>query len=443
MSQYDTVLHPDFVVPIIPRGQVLEAHSVALKDHNIAAIMPRSEADEAAAEQHIDLPGCVLMPGLINLHCHAAMSLFRGYADDMPLMSWLQQYIWPTEQKVLSPAFVRDGSDLAIAELLKGGTTTLVDNYFFPEITAEQCDSAGLRALLNFPIIDMETAWARDADACINRGLQLRDRYRDHDRIEIGFGPHSTYGVSETILNKVAMLAEELDAPVHIHLQETKEEVLSSVERCGLRPIDLLQKLGLLSPRTHCVHMNAIGEQDIETLAIHGAHVVHCPRSNLKLASGISPVQKLLDHGINVALGTDGAASNNRLSMLAEAQTASLIGKVQHGDPQALNAWTVLEMATLSGARALGKANQLGSIEIGKLADLIAVDVSGSHQLPQNNVASNLVYANNGSEVLWSWIGGRLIMSNGQLQTLDYNDVTHRAINWSSQLAALRSSLEH
>jgi 5-methylthioadenosine/S-adenosylhomocysteine deaminase len=239
------------------------------------------------------------------------------------------------------------------------------------------------------------------------------------------------------------MLAEELDAPVHIHLQETKEEVLNSVERCGLRPIDLLQKLGLLGPRTHCVHMNAVGEQDIETLALHGAHVVHCPRSNLKLASGISPVQKLLDRGINVALGTDGAASNNRLSMLAEAQTASLIGKIQHRDPRAISAWTALEMATLAGARALGQAHRLGSIECGKLADLIAVDMSGAHQLPQNDVVSNLVYASSGNEVLWSWIGGRLIMRDGELQTLDYNDVAQRALNWSGQLAAVRSSLEY
>jgi len=318
-----------------------------------------------------------------------------------------------------------------------------VDNYYFPEITAEQCDSAGLRALLNFPIIDVETAWARDAEACINRGLALRDRYRDHDRIAIGFGPHSTYGVSERTLNQVAMLAEELDAPVHIHLQETKEEVLNSVERCGLRPIDLLQKLGLLGPRTHCVHMNAVGEQDIETLALHGAHVVHCPRSNLKLGSGISPVQRLLDRGVNVALGTDGAASNNRLSMLAEAQTASLIGKVQQGDPQAVSAWSALEMATLSGAQALGQGHQLGSIESGKLADLIAVDMSGAHQLPQHDVVSNLIYASSGNEVLWSWIGGRLVMGNGELQTLDYNDVTQRAMQWSSQLGAVRSSLEH
>lgn len=443
MSPYDTVLHPDFVLPMIPRGQVLEAYSIALKDQHIAAVLPRSEACNAASAEHIDLKGCVLMPGLINLHCHAAMALLRGYADDKPLMAWLQQYIWPTEQQFISPEFVRDGSDLAIAELLKGGTTTLVDNYFFPEVTAEQCDNAGLRALLNFPIMEMETAWARDAETCINRGLQLRDRYRDHDRIDIGFGPHSTYSVSESVLAKVAMLAEELEAPVHIHLQETKEEVLSSVERCGLRPIDLLQKLGLLSPRTHCVHMNAVGEQDIETLATHGAHVVHCPRSNLKLASGISPIQKMLDCGVNVALGTDGAASNNRLSMWAETQTASLIGKIQHGDPRAVNAWSVLEMATLGGARALGQTDRLGSIETGKLADLIAVDISEAHQLPLNDIASNLVYASAGSEVRWSWIGGRLIMCDGELQTLDYTDVTQRAMQWTPQLATFRSSLEH
>jgi 5-methylthioadenosine/S-adenosylhomocysteine deaminase len=229
----------------------------------------------------------------------------RGYADDLSLMTWLQRYIWPTESHFISPEFVRDGSELAIADLLMGGTTTLADQYFFPEVTAEAVDRSGLRALLTFPVIDVETAWARDAESCINRGLALRDQYRDHDRIDVGFGPHSTYMVSEGTLSRVAMLAEELDAPIQIHLHETREggAGLSGAAQVFARSTSS-SRSGLLGPRTQCVHMTALGEQDIETVATHGAHVVHCPRSNLKLGSGICPVQKLLDRGINVALGT-------------------------------------------------------------------------------------------------------------------------------------------
>ena len=442
MPDFDTVLHPDWVVPIAPRREVFTAFSVALKDGQIAAIAQRDQAQNFDADEHVALAGTALMPGLINLHCHAAMALLRGYADDLPLMTWLQQFIWPTESHFISQEFVRDGSELAIADLLMGGTTTMADQYFFPEITAEVADRVGLRALLTFPVIDVETAWARDAEACINRGLALRDQYRDHDRIEVGFGPHSTYMVSEKTLARVAMLAEELDAPIQIHLHETREEVLSSVERVGMRPIDFLEQVGLLGPRTQCVHMTALGDQDIATIAKHGAQVVHCPRSNLKLGSGICPVQKLMDHDINVALGTDGAASNNRLSMLGEMQIASLIGKTQHGDPKAVDAWAALEMATMNGAIALGQQEKIGTIEVGKTADLIALDLSGVHHWPRHDIVSSLVYATHGNEVAWSWIAGKPVVANGQLQTLDYRDLQTRAMRWSEQLSAFRATLE-
>ena len=443
MPDFDTVLHPDWVVPIAPRREVFTAFSVALKDGQIAAIAQRDQAQNFDAGEHVALAGTALMPGLINLHCHAAMALLRGYADDLPLMTWLQQFIWPTESHFISQEFVRDGSELAIADLLMGGTTTMADQYFFPEITAEVADRVGLRALLTFPVIDVETAWARDAEACINRGLALRDQYRDHDRIEVGFGPHSTYMVSEKTLARVAMLAEELDAPIQIHLHETREEVLSSVERVGMRPIDFLEQVGLLGPRTQCVHMTALGDQDIATIAKHGAQVVHCPRSNLKLGSGICPVQKLMDHAVNVALGPDGAASNTRLSMLGEMQIASLIGKTQHGDPKAVDAWAALEMATMNGAIALGQQEKIGTIEVGKTADLIALDLSGVHHWPRHDIVSSLVYATHGNEVAWSWIAGKPVVANGQLQTLDYRDLQTRAMRWSEQLSDFRATLEH
>ena len=442
MSDYDTVLHPGWVVPIAPRREVFTGFSVALKDGQIAAIATRGEARNFDADEHIELPDAALMPGLVNLHCHAAMSLLRGYADDLPLMTWLQQFVWPTESHFISQEFVRDGSELAIADLLLGGTTTMADQYFFPEVTAEVADRVGLRALLTFPVIDVETAWARDAEACINRGLALRDQYRDHDRIDVGFGPHSTYMVSEKTLGRVAMLAEELDAPIQIHLHETREEVLTSVERVGMRPIDFLEQVGLLGPRTQCVHMTALGDQDIATVAKHGAHVVHCPRSNLKLGSGICPVQKLMDQEINVALGTDGAASNNRLNMLGELQIASLLGKTQHGDPKAVDAWTTLEMATINGATALGQQDRLGTVEVGKTADLIALDLSGVHHWPRHDLASSLVYATQGNEVSWSWIAGKPVVREGQLQTLDYHDLHARAAHWTEQLSTFRATLE-
>jgi len=443
MPEFDTVLHPDWVIPIAPRRQVLTAFSVGLKAGQIAAIAPREEARLFTANEHITLTDCALMPGLINLHCHAAMSLLRGFADDLPLMTWLQRYVWPAEQQFVSPEFIRDGTELALADLLLGGTTTLVDQYFFPEVTATALDRAGVRALLTFPVIDLKTAWARDAEECINRGLALRDQYRDHDRIEVGFGPHSTYMLSEKSLSKVAMLAEELDAPVQIHLHETRDEVLNSVERVGARPVDFLEQRGLLGPRTQCVHMTALGEQDMDTLTTFGAHVVHCPRSNLKLGSGMCPVQRLLEREINVALGTDGAASNNRLNMLGELQLASLIGKTEHSDSKAVDAWAVLEMATINGARALGQDAMLGTVEVGKAADLIALDLSGVHHMPRHDLASSLVYASDGNEVTWSWVAGQAVVRNRQLQTLDSSDLTNRASHWAEKLAAYKQTLEH
>ena len=443
MPEFDTVLHPDWIIPIAPRRQVLTACSVGLKAGQIAVIAPREEARLFTANEHITLSGCALMPGLINLHCHAAMSLLRGFADDLPLMTWLQRYVWPAEQQFVSPEFVQDGTELALADLLLGGTTTLADQYFFPEVTATAIDRAGMRALLTFPVIDLKTAWARDAEECINRGLALRDQYRDHDRIEVGFGPHSTYMLSEQSLSKVAMLAEELDAPVQIHLHETRDEVLNSVERVGARPVDFLEQMGLLGPRTQCVHMTALGEQDMDTLTTFGAHVVHCPRSNLKLGSGMCPVQRLLEREINVALGTDGAASNNRLNMLGELQLASLIGKTEHGDSKGVDAWTALEMATINGARALGQDAMLGTVEVGKAADLIALDLSGVHHMPRHDLASSLVYASDGNEVTWSWVAGQAVVRNRQLQTLDPSDLTNRASHWAEKLAAYKQTLEH
>lgn len=435
MDRADLIIHPKYIVPIVPRDQVLSEHSIVVRHGVISAIMPSPEARLLLADNHIDLPHQALMPGLINCHGHSAMTLLRGYADDYPLMTWLQNHIWPAESEFVSEAFVQDGTDLAMAELLQSGTTTFSDMYFYPDVTAARAERAGMRAQIAFPVMDIPTAWATDAKSYLAKGLALRDQYRHAERIEIAFGPHSNYTVSEPTLSRVATLAHELDAAIQIHLHETKHEVLMSVENIGERPIDQLSRIGLLGPRTQCVHMTALGDQDIDTIIANGAHVVHCPRSNMKLASGICPTQKLLDRGVNVALGTDGAASNNRLNMLSELQCAALLAKVGSEDATALSAMDALEMATLRGARALGYEQLIGSIEIGKRADLIAIDMSSPAMQPVHNVISQLVYATNGSEVTHSWVDGRPLLQDRKLTTIDVDVVGTRAAHWRDQLA--------
>lgn len=435
MSAADTIIHPTWLIPIAPRGVVLENHSVVIHDSRITHILPTHEARTLAAAEHVELADHALLPGLINAHGHAAMSLLRGYADDFPLMVWLNEHIWPTETQFVSETFVRDGVDLAIADLLLGGTTTFSDMYFFPDVAAERAAAAGIRSQMVFPVIDVPTAWAQTPAEYLRKGVELFHRYRHHELVDIGFGPHSNYTVSEETLSQMVTYAIELDAVIQIHLHETQGEVLMSVENIGERPIDQLARIGLLGPRTQCVHMTALGDSDIDQIVHHGAHVVHCPRSNMKLASGICPVQKLLDRGINVALGTDGAASNNRLNMLNEMQTAALLAKLDALEPTAVSAETALEMATLGGARALGIDDRCGSIEVGKQADLIAVDMSRAATLPMHHPISHIVYASSGTELTWSWVNGKALVREGALTTLDMTDLRARARQWQDTLS--------
>ncbi len=434
MSAFDYIIHPRWIVPIAPQNIVLENHSLAVKDGHISAICPQSEGRFLSAGEHIDLPTQALLPGFINAHGHAAMALLRGYADDYPLMTWLQEHIWPAETEFVSEEFVKSGTDLALLELIRGGTTTFSDMYFFPDVTAERADFAGIRAQLMFPIIDVPTAWAADPESYLAKGLALRDRYRGHDRVEIGFGPHANYTVSESTLARVATLANELDAPIQIHLHETRGEVQMSVENIGERPIDQLARIGLLGPRTQCVHMTALANEDMALLATSGAHVIHCPRSNMKLASGICPTQRLLNSGVNVAIGTDGAASNNRLNMLAELQSAALLAKLESGEATAISAATALEMATLNGAKALGLDAITGSLEIGKVADMIAISLDEPSHQPINNVLSQLVYATAGTEVTHSWVSGAPLMTDGQVISLNSETIYAEASQWRQRL---------
>jgi len=430
----DTLIHAGWVVPVIPRGVVLERYSLALTGGRISALLPRAEAQAIAADRVLELDGHALLPGLVNAHGHAAMTLLRGYADDQPLMPWLQQHIWPLEAAHVSADFVRDGVELAIAEMIRGGTTTFSDMYFFPDSCAATAQRLGMRCQITFPILDFPTVWARNADEYISKGLALRDEVKHSELVTVGFGPHAPYTVSAPNLAKVAVLAAELDAAVQIHLHETRGEVLQAVEATGERPLDTLNRLGLLGPRTQCVHMTDLGEQDIALLAATGAHVVHCPQSNMKLASGTCPVPRLLGEGVNVALGTDGAASNNDLNLFGEVQTAALLAKLAAGDATALPAAQALAMGTINGARALGLEADIGSLEVGKTADLIAVDLSQPETQPLYNPLSQLVYAANASQVTHSWVAGVTLMEGRQLTRIDLPALAVRTRGWQQRI---------
>ena len=435
MTPANFAVHADAIIPVSGPNKVLHFHSIVVRDGIIDTLLPHAAARALLDVEHIELPGHVVMPGLVNAHGHAAMTLLRGFADDMSLSSWLNDKIWPLEARWVSPEFVRDGTDIAAAEMLLSGITTTSDMYFFPDIAAHSLRAAGMRTQLVFPVLDIETAWAKNAEAYFEKGLALRDYFRNDDLVDIGFGPHSTYAVEESLLSRTATLANELDAAIQIHLHETTAEVLAHVEATGERPIDLLARIGLLGPRTQCVHMTALGSQDIVTIAAHGAHVVHCPRSNMKLASGACPVKKLRDAGVNVALGTDGAASNNRLNGIAEMQSAALLAKLESGDPAALSASEAIQMATLDGARALGLDHVTGSLEAGKSADFIAIEMTGIHMAPNHQVESNIVYTATGNEVTHSWIAGKNTVKNGQLQSLDSDALRHKAADWRAKLS--------
>ena len=432
----DTLINPGWVVPVIPEGVVLDACSIAITGSRISAVAPREEFARCNPGRVLDLPGHVLAPGLINAHGHAAMALLRGYADDQPLMPWLEQHIWPAEAAHVSESFVRDGVQLAAMEMLRSGTTTFSDMYFFPDVSARVAREAGLRCQITFPIFDFPTVWARDADEYIRKGLTLRDDLKHDPLVSVVFGPHAPYTVSEPSLTRVATLAAELDLPVHIHLHETAGEVLQAVEANGERPLDTLNRLGLLGPRTQCVHMTDLGEQDIALLAQTGAHVIHCPQSNMKLASGTCPVARLLDAGVNVALGTDSAASNNDLNLFGEMQAAALLAKLHSGDATALPAARALSLATIGGARALGQDDLLGSLEPGKQADLIAVDLSGPETQPLYHPLSQLVYACNGSQVTHSWIAGRAVLEDRTPLHIDSLSLARRIEDWRGRISA-------
>ena len=427
---------PRWLVPVHPEGAVLENHAVIVADGRIQAIVSAAELSQRFPEaEQIELPQHVLMPGLVNAHTHNAMSLMRGLADDLPLMTWLQDHIWPAEQKWVGVDFVRAGSELAVAEMLLGGTTCFNDNYFFPDITAEVAIGAGMRGVIGLPVISVPTAWAKTEQECFERGLEVRQALMGEELVTTAFAPHAPYTVTDEAFSRMRDLAEEMDIPIHLHLLEASGEIEGSLEMHGKTPLGRLEGLGLLGSRLLAVHMTQLDDDDVRRVANAGVHVLHCPASNLKLASGICPVAALDAAGVNVAIGTDGAASNNTLDMFAETRLAALLAKGSSGNPEAIPAARALSMATINGARALRLDDRIGTVEVGKAADLVAVALDHTGSLPIHNVISQLVYAAGRDQVSDVWVAGRRVVRQRRLETLDAGAVQRVAQVWAQRLS--------
>jgi len=424
-----------WVIPITPHNTVLDNHCVAIHEGHIIDVLPTNVASSKySAETTHHLDQHAIIPGLVNTHTHAAMALFRGLADDLQLMDWLQNHIWPAEGKWVNPEFVADGTRLAIAEMLKGGTTCFSDMYFFPGETARVADIAGMRAVVGLILIDFPTVWASNADEYLHKGIEVHDHFRHNSLISTAFAPHAPYTVSDGPLQRVVTYSEELDIPIHMHIHETAHEVNEAEQNNGHRPLSRLEELGVLSPRLIGVHMTQLTDEEISLYAQSGAHVVHCPESNLKLASGCCPVKKLLDAGVNVALGTDGAASNNDLDMFGEMKSAALLAKAVANDASALPAAQALHMATLAGAKALGLDNLIGSIEKGKAADITAVNLSSLETQPVFNPISQLVYAAGREHVTDVWVAGKHVLKDRILTTLDRDAILSKSRQWGDKI---------
>ena len=436
MQAIDLLIDARWVIPVQPAGSVLEHHSVAVRDGRILAVLPAAEAHAAyAPAERVALPGHALIPGLVNLHTHAAMTLMRGLADDMALMPWLRDRIWPAEAKHVSPQFVYEGTLLACAEMLRGGITCFNDMYFYPGDAARAALDMGMRAALGLIVIEVPAAYAADAEDYVAKGLAVRDALREQELLSFCMAPHAPYTVSDRTFARLITLAEELDLPVHMHVHETQDEIRQSVEQHGVRPLARLHRLGLVGPNLIAVHAIHLTQEEIALLAQNGSSVAHCPSSNLKFANGFAPLPQLLAQGVNVGLGTDGSASNNRLDLLQEMRLAALLAKAVSGDAGTLPAQRALAMATIEGARALRLDHAIGSIEPGKFADLTAVDFSAPEMLPCYDPISHLVYSAGRENISHVWVAGKLLVEDRQLKSPQKNDFENLVVLWQNRLS--------
>ncbi len=416
MESVELIIEPRWLVPVVPRAVVLEHHAVVVNGGRIVSVLPAQAARARyAPRERVELPTHVLTPGLVNLHTHAAMALLRGIGDDLPLMQWLQQRIWPLEKALVSPEFVHDGTRLAAVEMVRSGTTCCSDMYYYPDAALQALREVGMRAVAGIIAIEFPTAYASDAEDYLRKGLATRDAWRDDPLVTFTLAPHAPYTVGDSTLARIATLAEELDLPVHLHLHETQHEIEESQRAHGQRPLARLERLGLVSERLIGVHAVHLLPDEIRLLARRGSTVAHCPASNLKLGSGIAPIAELLAAGVNLGIGTDGAASNNRMDMLSELRLAALLAKGASSDPSVLPAAAALEAATLGGARALGLERRIGSIEAGKEADLTAFDLASAETQPVFDAVSQIAYAAGREQVTDVWVAGQSVVRTRQV----------------------------
>ena len=433
----DLIIEARWVVPVEPHAVVLEHHAVVVDKDVIVALLPIADARAVyAPRERVELGEHALIPGLVNSHTHNPMTLLRGLADDLPLMVWLQDHIWPAEAKVIGPEFVRDGVELAVAEMLRGGTTCANENYFFPDVIGATYRKLGFRAVVGLPVIEFATAWAKSQDEYFERAGEVHDSFIGDPLVSTAFAPHAPYTVSDESFERIRVQSDQLDIPVHLHLHETAHEIEEEKKKSGLRPFQRLQQLGLVNDRLIAVHMTQVTDGEIAACASAGVSVVHCPESNLKLASGFCPAERFRRAGVNLAIGTDGCASNNDLDMFGEMRTAAQLAKAVVGDAAAFDAAFALRAATLNGARAIGLEARIGSIEVGKQADLAAVRLSDLETQPLFHVASQLVYACNRQQVTDVWIAGRRKLAARELPDMDTVAILARTRAWRERIAA-------
>ena len=436
MQHCDTLISADWCIPVHPDTRVLARYAVAVRDGRIIDLLPVEEARKAYRASVIaDRPGHALIPGFVNAHTHAPMSLLRGLVDDLPLELWLKQAVWPIEARWGGPEMVRDGTRLAIAEMLLGGCTCFSDQYFFPEIVAETAVDMHMRAVIGTPVIDFETPWSKNADECLAKGAdRVHDPYADHPLVSTCFAPHSTGTLSDKSFAALRVLADQLDRPIQMHLHESRQEIENEIKSSGKRPFERLRDLGLVNSSLMAVHAVHVTDEEIGAFADAGVVVAHCPNSNLKLADGIARTQDFLDAGVTVGLGTDSAASNNLLDMRGEMRTAALLAKASSANAAAVPAFAALHMATMGGATALGLDADIGSIEVGKWADLACVDLSRLNSQPMYDPVSQLVYATHSDQVRDVWVAGRHHVEAGKLRQIDENEILRRTSEWQQRL---------
>lgn len=434
----DLVIYAPWIAPVEP-NEVYAHHALVIRHGKVLALLPENEArEQVEASRQLELDDHLLIPGLINSHTHAAMSLLRGYADDLPLSDWLQNHIWPMETRLVSPDFVRDGSLLAANEMLSSGTTCFADMYFFPDAMLTSAQRIGLRVVAGIVVVDFPTSYGTGPEDYLTKGLQLYDLFQQDPKINFMFAPHAPYTVGDESIRRIRTLANELELPIQIHLHETSNEVSNSIRDRGQRPIERLNRMGLLSQDLSTVHMTQITEADIELLKKSRVSVIHCPESNLKLASGFCPVARLQEEGINVGLGTDGAASNNNLDMIGEMRTGALLSKGVHGDPTVSKAKTMLEIATLGGAKALGLSSEIGSLKPGKWADLVAVNLGAPELVPVFDPISTLIYASDRQHVTQVWIAGEAMLTQGHSKAVAPDNLRGMAQRWKARVMEAR-----